>query len=553
MRKLAAAILAAPVIAMIYVPVLMRRSIASRLGLAIGVGGLIGLAALGAIAPAQTLATPRQDPIVPLENAAFTSSIAANTSVRAPITLAFSAPMDPTSVAGSLQVQPNVPVNLSWDATVTHLTITPKASWAPATYHTISVLPGALGASGRPMIVPARAAFLTRAATMATITATARSGDAARVDTAFRLTFDAKVAVDDARKGLRISPAVEGTLQSVQAADGASAYLFTPSEPLAAGGVYTIGLDGVVDADGAAVTLSQAVTINTVGAPSVVRFRPVDGTKAVAQTAVLSVRFSQPMAHGATQAAFAATVDGKPIAGKMIFAEHNTVVVFTPTSKLPYGGKVTVSVAASATSAGGAALSKTASATFTVEAKPQTAATVTKPRPPASSGGSGGSSGGSGGGSVGGGSWGAVETYYLRLMNCTRMGGWVTSSGSCSSPGGRGVAGLKLDAAISTKVSRPYAKLLATRNICNHFIGGTPGDRLRRAGYTSYIWAENLGCRSGNPSSAVLGSHLFFQSERSYSGGHYVNLMNAKYDRVGIGVWVSSGRVRLVVDFYHPR
>ena len=51
----------------------------------------------------------------------------------------------------------------------------------------------------------------------------------------------------------------------------------------------------------------------------------------------------------------------------------------------------------------------------------------------------------------------------------------------------------------------------------------------------------------------MLGSHLFFQSEKSYNGGHYVNLMNSKYDRVGIGVWVSSGRVRLVVDFYHPR
>jgi hypothetical protein len=23
------------------------------------------------------------------------------------------------------------------------------------------------------------------------------------------------------------------------------------------------------------------------------------------------------------------------------------------------------------------------------------------------------------------------------------------------------------------------------------------------------------------------------------------------YDRVGIGVWVSGGRVRLVIDFYH--
>ena len=50
----------------------------------------------------------------------------------------------------------------------------------------------------------------------------------------------------------------------------------------------------------------------------------------------------------------------------------------------------------------------------------------------------------------------------------------------------------------------------------------------------------------------MLGSHLFFQSERPYSGGHYVNLMNSAYDRVGIGVWVSGGRVRLVIDFYHP-
>jgi uncharacterized protein YkwD len=88
--------------------------------------------------------------------------------------------------------------------------------------------------------------------------------------------------------------------------------------------------------------------------------------------------------------------------------------------------------------------------------------------------------------------------------------------------------------------------------MCTHFSGGNPGDRLRRAGYSSYRWAENLGCRSGNAYSAVLGSHRFFQSEKPYSGGHYVNLMNRAYDRVGIGVWVSGGRVRLVVDFYHP-
>ena len=145
-----------------------------------------------------------------------------------------------------------------------------------------------------------------------------------------------------------------------------------------------------------------------------------------------------------------------------------------------------------------------------------------------------------------------MERYYLGLMNCTRTGGWVTSTGKCSSPGGRDAAPLKLSSGISSKVARPYAKRLATGGDCSHFMGGNPGDRLRRAGYTNYTWAENLGCRSGNPYSAVLGSHRYFQSEKSYNGGHYVNMMNRKYDRVGIGVWVSSGRVRLVVDFYHP-
>jgi hypothetical protein len=114
-------------------------------------------------------------------------------------------------------------------------------------------------------------------------------------------------------------------------------------------------------------------------------------------------------------------------------------------------------------------------------------------------------------------------------MNCTRTGGLVSAAGVCLSPGGRAVAALTLDAGISAKVSRPYAKVLATRNLCSHFANGGPDDRLRKGGYSSYNWAENLGCRSGNPSAAVLGSHLFFQAERSTSpvGGHYRNLMNA--------------------------
>ena len=89
-------------------------------------------------------------------------------------------------------------------------------------------------------------------------------------------------------------------------------------------------------------------------------------------------------------------------------------------------------------------------------------------------------------------------------------------------------------------------------NLCTHFSGGNPGDRLSAAGYHSYRWAENIGCRSSSAYSAVSSGRTCSSRRRSRDGGHYVNLMNSAYNRCGIGVWVGGGRVRLVIDFYHP-
>jgi hypothetical protein len=547
LRKLAAAILAVPVLAMFYVPILLRRSTAARIGLVMGVGGLVALGALGLVRPSGTTATKPLPPIVPLSQAAFTTTIAAGQELNAPIELAFSGPMDQTSVAASLDVQPATPVHLTWDATGSRVTIDPASSWQPGAYYTITVRAGALGASGRPMAKPARAVFLTRDATKVRIAATSMSGDVAAVSTGFTFSFDRPVSIGAVRKALAISPPVRGALDLVPSAPGTSTYVFTPSEVLATETPYSIGLGPLLDASGAPVAETPAYTVTTTSAPAVVRFRPTSKTSNVERGAVLSVRFTESMDRKSTKRAWVVTADGKPVAGTVSFAEKDTVLVFRPASPLPYGAVVELMVKDSARSAAGAPLEAARSIRFRVQELPKAAA------PARSSSGGSIPRGSSGGGSVGGGSWGAVETYYLRLMNCTRTGGWVTSSGACSSPGGRSVAALWIDSGISSKVSRPYAKRLATSGQCSHFIGGNPGDRLRAAGYSSYIWAENLGCRSGNPYSAVLGSHLFFQSERSYNGGHYVNLMNAKYDRVGIGVWVSGGRVRLVIDFYHPR
>ncbi|MBA2381115.1 MAG: Ig-like domain-containing protein [Chloroflexi bacterium] len=551
MRKVAAAALAVPVLAILYLPLLARRPVAARVALLSSVAIVLVVAAFGLSRPVATTATQASAPITALADDAF-RSIGAATNLHAGVDITFSEAMDPRSVAASLTVTPAIAVLTTWNAAHTTLTLTPAGHWAAATYHTVTVAPGAMAATGRPMAQAARAAFVTRPTTSGRIVATKPTGASNSLGISFRITFDHPVATDDLRAALRLEPAVSGRLiadpERTGAAPGrAMGFTFTPTKALAAGTTYALTIGALLDLDGSAVGDIAGASITTSAAPRIVRVRPVNGTKHVDRHAVLSVRFSEPMNHATTRAAFMVTAGGKPVRGTYQFAESNTVLIFKPQSALPAGSTVVVSIARTATSVGGVPLLKAAKATIKTVPKAKAPAKATTTRTPTRT------SGSSGGGAAGGGSWGAVETYYLRLMNCTRTGGWVTSSGSCSSPGGRNVAPLRLDSGISSKVSRPYAKKLAVNNMCTHFSGGNPGNRLSAAGYTSYIWAENLGCRSGNPYSAVLGSHLFFQSEKSYNGGHYVNLMNSAYDRCGIGVWVSGGRVRLVIDFYHPR
>jgi uncharacterized protein YkwD len=545
LRKFLVAVLAVPVLVAIYATTALRRSGLVRASAAIGLGALVGLGAMSFVRPSVTTATPTTD-IVPLTQAAFKTSVGTGVEVDAPATITFSTAMERASVEAALSVHPPTPIELVWSPDDTSVTVVPVDHWAAGTYHTITVESGALAATGRPLTTPARSAFLTRGPATAVLAATDRIEKRVAVGTAFTIAFDRAVDPASVEGAVRLDPAVTGSLSVEPAVDGLPRFTFTPNKPLKADQRYRLIVDGVRDEDGIALE-PVSLAVRTSVAPGVVRFRPSTRAQDIARAADISVRFTRSMDHATTKRAFRVEVAGKPVKGTITFAENDTVLVFDPAKILPYDARVVVSVARTARSIEGATLSKSESSVFR---------TVPKVAPPAPTGGGGSSAGGGGGGggSVGSGTWGAVERYYLGLMNCTRQGGTVTSGGGCSSPGGRSVAALKLDAGISNKVSRPYAKKLAVSGDCSHFIGGNPGDRLRRAGYNSYRWAENLGCRSGNPSSAVLASHRYFQSERSWSpqGGHYVNLMNSKYDRVGIGVWVSGGRVRLVIDFYHP-
>lgn len=551
MRTLTAALLAVPVIVLVYLSALLRRSVAARLGLALGVGALLGVAMIGIVVPPVSTARP-PGTFAPVAAVRFGTDLRVNQPPYGPITLDFATPMDQASVAAALTIDPPTQVSLAWNAERTRLVVTPSSGWRPATYYTVTVAATARDTAGTTLAVPARAAFFIRPATRARILADATVGDRVLPGTSFSLAFDRPIDVASVTAAFSIEPPVAGSFAPPEGPAAPDRLRFVPDTPLRAGTTYTLRLaDSARDAEGGQLAPVEALTVATVEAPGVVRFRPLRGARDVAREATVSVRFTSPMDRRSTAAAFAVTTGGRPVEGRISWVEDDTVLVFEPTAPFPAGAKVTAAVSTTARSRDGVALERAARGTFTVAPpaptpKPATtkpATSTPKPAPSPSP---------TPGGATGSGTWSAVETYYLGLMNCTRQGGWVTSSGACSSPGGRDVAPLVLDAGISSRVSRPYAKLLATGDLCSHFVGGTPGDRLSRAGYTSYDWAENIGCRSGDPFAAVLGSHLFYQSEKPWNGDHYRILMNPLYTRVGIGVWVSAGRVRLVVDFYRP-
>jgi hypothetical protein len=152
--------------------------------------------------------------------------------------------------------------------------------------------------------------------------------------------------------------------------------------------------------------------------------------------------------------------------------------------------------------------------------------------------------------------WYTTERFALGLINCDRTGGWILADGTCRGYGSGHysayVRPLSYASGLSNKVSRPYAKLLATRGLCTHTADGDPGTRLRRAGYLSWTWGENIGCRDGYSSAkaAVLASLRAFQAEKAVNGGHWRNIKNARYRYLGVGVWRYGSRTRLVLDFY---
>jgi hypothetical protein len=226
LRRFAVALLAAPVLAAVYLKLLLRRSVAARVGLLLGVGALLGVAGFGALAPDDTTALPPGDVAATLPRAEFRTTLRTGQGLNEPVVLEFSAPMDEASVAAALTVDPPTAVGLAWGPEGDRLTVAPTAGWTPGTYVVVTVAGTARDRAGTPLGSPARAAFLSRSPDRQVRGAHASDGRVPVHDVrhhgrgrcrcrrradAVRRTESSRISVSTSRPGHAVRPATGGS------------------------------------------------------------------------------------------------------------------------------------------------------------------------------------------------------------------------------------------------------------------------------------------------------------------------------------------------------
>ena len=149
-----------------------------------------------------------------------------------------------------------------------------------------------------------------------------------------------------------------------------------------------------------------------------------------------------------------------------------------------------------------------------------------------------------------------LERYALKLVNCTRTGGWVQADGSCKGFGSgkhsRPREPLRFHGGIADEIAWPWARRIAQARYCGHSLAGQDVDRrFRRAGYRHPENGENVGCSyAWGARKMVLRTHRMMQSERSYGGPHWQQMKDPDFRSVGIAVAKAGGQTRIVIDFY---
>ena len=489
---------------------------------------------------AQTLAT-----FAPLAPQAAAHRTDSSLALDVPFQVTFTKPMNESTVKASLTIVPDIGHTYEWDATGQILALRPSPHWTPHTHYTVDIGLGATDQEGLGLTKQIHAEFDSGAQTSGKITATKMVGTKAAPTTAFVITFTRPVKMAMVQMRAHITPHVDFTVSGDDPTDAASqVFTLTPDTELSTNSDYVVGMnDGGTDSASAPLQEIANLEVVTLPAPSVVKHSPGGGSVTLDTNQPISITFSMAMDKKATAAALSVTADGRAVSGSTYWSEGNTVLVFTPQRSFYVGATVSVSVATKARSADGIALSAVSGFSFSVsQRRSGTSSSGTYTKIPLT--------GGPGAASA---PYNAYELYYLALMNCTRTGGWVTSSGDCSSVTHHTLpkqGPLSFNSGLASAVARPYARALALSGALTHYLNGsTPHGRMAAGGYPSGAWGENIASPSNPYQGGMISVEIYFQNEYWCRCAHYYNIMNGHFRSAGIGIWVAGG-TRVVIDFY---
>jgi Bacterial Ig-like domain len=543
LRKIAAVLVAIPFLAFVSVSGLVKRQSSGR---ALGLGSIKLLAVVAAVVllvagllvglPAKQVVGQAPPTFAPLAPQANVQTLSSNSPLDAPLVVQFTKPMNEATVEGALTITPAIGVEYRWDGTAQLLSIVPLPHWQPSVHYSLDIGGAASDQEGLGLANASHTDFDSGALTSGTIAATEVSGGLVAPTSSFQITFTRPVKLAMVLLRFGIVPQVPVTIAGDDPTDAASqVFTMTPKSQLASNTVYTIGFSaGGTDSSGTPLKPVAPFQVSTMVTPSVVRFRPQDGTATYDTNQTVSVRFTMAMDEKSTAAALSVTVSGRAITGSISWSEGDTVLALTPRSSFKVGNTVVARVSTAAKSQTGLHLSAPASATFT----------VSKPRSTTIS---------FGGVATSSSPWYPSEVYYFNLMNCTRTGNWVTSSGACSTETHHTLPAqgrLSLSADISNRVSRPYAAYMAKYKLLDHYLNGTsPHSRLCAAGYCGASWGENIASPGSYGSGGMISVEIFYQNEYWCRCEHYYNIMDPYFHRAGVGVWYSNS-VRVAIDFY---
>jgi len=521
----------------------LRRS-AQIQGLAVSLATILVVGVLLVGLPATQVAGQPMPTFAPMAPQADAHGPLGDLALDVPFQIQFTKPMNEGSVENDLRISPAVELDYRWDATGQTLSLAPRPHWEANTSYQVEVSGAATDLEGLALSTPIQTSFQTGTLTAGTITATRMVGYLASPTTAFQLTFTRPVKLGTVLAGMGLTPRVDVSIVGDDPTDIASqVFTMTPKSALATDTIYLATMaEGGVDTSGSPLQPVTPLQVHTLATPVVQTFTPATGTKTYDTNQPISLLFTIAMDEAPTEAALTVLGNGRAVAGSMAWSQGDTVLTFTPKRSFAIGTSVAVTLAATAKSAGGLHTAAATSATFLVSTPRSSAIAYTKTKIPLS--------GAEGTASA---PYKDFERYYMDLMNCTRSGRWVTSSGDCSTQTRHTLpaqGNLALDDGISSKVSRPYAVQLAKEGALTHTLyGTTTHGRLSAAGYPGASWGENIASPGNAGTNGMIAIEIFYQNESGCRCGHYANIMNRFFHRAGVGIWV-EGVVRVVVDFY---